>query len=430
MTTINNIQAALTALLIAASPIHAATFTVINADGPGEGYNDPGPPDPASTAGGNNGATLGAQRLIATQFAANIWAGILASPVEIRVSVEFNPLSCTATSVNTGDASSVVVLRNFTGAPVSNTWFQQALADSLAGVDLRPDLNDIEAQFSSVLGTAACAFPARWYYGLDGILPADTRELITVALHEFTHALGFSPQFNVATGVKLLGSDHTFERFLEDHLSGKLFPIMTDAERAAAAIGEPDLHFTGPKAIACGNAVLTAGRDPATGHIEMFAPNPVSPGNSVRHFSDFLSPDQLMEPGVGRVALRPNVEICVLQDLGWTRVGEAPPPPPPPPPVPPPPAVTCRGQPAIIVGTEGDDIITGTQGPDVIHGLGGKDVIRGLAGNDVICGGPGNDRLFGQAGRDKLFGDAGRDVCNGGPGSDKAKSCKRTIRVP
>lgn len=316
MTIINTTQAALAALLIAASPIHAATFTVINADGPGEGYNDPGPPDPASTAGGNNGATLGAQRLIATQFAANIWGGILQSPVEIRVSVEFNPLACTATSVNTGDANSVVVLRNFAGAPVSNTWFQQALADSLAGVDLRPDLNDIEAQFNSVLGTAACAFPARWYYGLDGNLPGDTRELITVALHEFTHALGFSPQFNVATGAKLLGGDAIFERFLEDHATGKLFPIMTDAERADAAISDPDLHFTGPKAIACGNAVLTAGRDPVTGHIQMFAPNPLVPGSSVRHFSDTLSPDQLMEPGVGRAALRPNVEMCSMTSAG------------------------------------------------------------------------------------------------------------------
>lgn len=37
---------------------HAAVITVINLDGAGEGFNDPSLPDPASTAGGNNGATL------------------------------------------------------------------------------------------------------------------------------------------------------------------------------------------------------------------------------------------------------------------------------------------------------------------------------------------------------------------------------------
>ena len=54
-----------------------ATVTVINLDGPGEGFNDPSPADPASTAGGNNGATLGAQRLVAFQRAANIWGSFL-----------------------------------------------------------------------------------------------------------------------------------------------------------------------------------------------------------------------------------------------------------------------------------------------------------------------------------------------------------------
>ena len=429
MTIIKNTQAVLGALLIAASPIHAATITVINTDDPGEGYNDPGPPDPDSTAGGNNGATLGAQRLIATQFAANIWAGILQSPVEIKLNVRFNPLPCTPTGANTGIGGGGTVLRNFAGALVSDTWYHRPLADALAGRDLTPEEpDDARAAFSSVLGTPACAFPARWYYGLNGVQPAATIELIEVALHEIGHGLGFLNTLNVVTGANLAGFSNAFERFVEDHATGKLFPIMTDAERADAAVAGADLHFTGPKTIACGNATLTAGRDPATGHVELFAPIPAIQGNAVGHFSVSLSPDQVMESNQGTTAARPNVDICVLEDIGWTRLGGhlAVPPPP----VPPPLAATCNGQPAIIVGTEGNDTLTGTAGPDVIHGLGGRDVIRGLAGNDVICGGSGNDRLFGQAGRDKLFGDGGRDTCNGGPGKDRARRCERKIRVP
>ena len=69
---------------------HTAVVTVLNLDGPElKGFNDPSAPDLASTTGGNNGATLGAQRLIAFQHAADIWANRLSSPIGIRVDARF-----------------------------------------------------------------------------------------------------------------------------------------------------------------------------------------------------------------------------------------------------------------------------------------------------------------------------------------------------
>jgi hypothetical protein len=59
----------------------AATITVVNLDGAGEGFNDPSAPDAASTAGGNTGASLGDQRLIAFQRAAEIWGQFVESSV-------------------------------------------------------------------------------------------------------------------------------------------------------------------------------------------------------------------------------------------------------------------------------------------------------------------------------------------------------------
>jgi Ca2+-binding RTX toxin-like protein len=79
---------------------------------------------------------------------------------------------------------------------------------------------------------------------------------------------------------------------------------------------------------------------------------------------------------------------------------------------------TCEGQPATIVGTNGDDAITGTAGDDVILGLGGDDVIHGLGGVDLICGGPGNDALDGGPGSDGLIGGGGNDTLRCGPGFD------------
>jgi Ca2+-binding RTX toxin-like protein len=120
---------------------------------------------------------------------------------------------------------------------------------------------------------------------------------------------------------------------------------------------------------------------------------------------------------------------------------------------------TCHGNPATIVGTNGDDTghkkIRGTSHADVIAGLAGKDEIVGKGANDVICGGGGgdfinagsgqdtvygggagdlilgrrgSDRLLGQAGNDRLGGgDGKRDLCSGGPGKDlaQAKTCER-----
>src|SRR5215210_9489409 len=68
----------------------SATITVINNDGPGEGFNDP---TPAAPVGGNPGTTLGLQRQYAFAFAADVWGNTLDSNVDIYVVAAFNPLA-------------------------------------------------------------------------------------------------------------------------------------------------------------------------------------------------------------------------------------------------------------------------------------------------------------------------------------------------
>jgi hypothetical protein len=96
-------------------------------------------------------------------------------------------------------------------------------------------------------------------------------------------------------------------------------------------------------------------------------------------------------------------------------------------------APTCKGKPATIVGTQGNDVRKGTSGKDVIVGLGGNDTLSGLAGKDLICGGagkdklkggPGSDTLLGQAGKDALKGGGAKDICKGGKGNDSAAKCE------
>src|SRR5262249_1199907 len=60
----------ITALLLVGTPARAATIVVVNADGPGEGFNDA---TPVAPVGGNTATTLGGQRLNVFQYAADIW---------------------------------------------------------------------------------------------------------------------------------------------------------------------------------------------------------------------------------------------------------------------------------------------------------------------------------------------------------------------
>jgi cysteine-rich repeat protein len=315
--------AAAFALSILAPDARGAVITVINADGGGEGFNDP---TPVAPVGGNTGTTRGAQRLIAFQYAADLWGAVLRSAIEIRVQATFDPLSCSGSSAVLGQAGPISVQRDFAGAPVAGTWYHVALANSLAGVDLDAG-DDIGATFNSVYG-AGCAFPRGWYYGLDANPnPATETDFVSVVLHELGHGLGFATLVDIndtacdgdpADGSKSLGFDDAFMLNLEDHSTTKLWPLMTNGERVTSSTDTNDLHWVGATVVA-GSGGLSAGRH-VSGHVEMYAPSPAECGSSVSHFSDAVTPNELMEPAY----TGPNHDLALTTaafvDLGWPLV--------------------------------------------------------------------------------------------------------------
>jgi len=101
---------------------------------------------------------------------------------------------------------------------------------------------------------------------------------------------------------------------------------------------------------------------------------------------------------------------------------------------------TCFGEPATIVGTEGDDTLIGQSGvADVIWGGGGDDHISGgdfygddeIPGDapDLLCGGSGNDVVYGSPGDDHLSGGAGDDRVKGWNGDDVELGNRGSDRV-
>lgn len=120
------------------------------------------------------------------------------------------------------------------------------------------------------------------------------------------------------------------------------------------------------------------------------------------------------------------------EDTETTSVREAATPPPSPQ------GATCRGVPATIRGTAGDDRLAGTRGRDVIAAFGGNDQIAAFAGQDLVCAGRGNDsvgagsaadRVFGAAGLDRLLGRGGPDVLRGNRGNDVLKGNRGNDRL-
>ncbi|MDE2180272.1 MAG: hypothetical protein KGJ40_05405 [candidate division NC10 bacterium] len=305
---------ALLGMIAVAPPVaHAATFLVINNDGAGEGFNDP---TAVAAVGGNTGTTVGAQRLIAFQYAADIWGGLLASSVTIRVGAQFNPLSCSASSAVLGSAGPTTSYRDFTGAPVAATWYPIALANALHGSDLNTGLDDISATFSSTIGTPGCLELSGWYYGLDATPPAGKIDFVSVLLHEMGHGLGFLTFVNLTTGAKLLGFNDTFMRNLEDHgATPSDYPSMSDAQRVTASTDTGNLHWVGANVMAA-SAGLSAGT--VGTHVRMYAPNPAQSGSSVSHWDTALTPNQIMEPSYTGPLHNPVLELPLFQDIGWT----------------------------------------------------------------------------------------------------------------
>lgn len=289
----------------------ATTITIVNLDSVGEGLNDPAPVAPV---GGNSGTTLGEQRFNALQYAADLWSSVLGSSVEITVGVEFNALSCGATSAVLGYAGTETIHRDFAGAPRAETWYPQALANSLAGIDLDP-ADDIFAAFNRSIGTT-CSFPKTWYYGLDGVPGPAQIDLVTVVLHELGHGLGFISLVGLTTGSTPGGLDEAYMVNLEDHSTGKTYPEMTAGERVAANTDAGDLHWLGASVVAAGSG-LTAGRDPISGHVEIYAPNPAIQGSSLSHFSTALEPDEIMEPVYTGASHDVGLAAPLMFDLGW-----------------------------------------------------------------------------------------------------------------
>jgi hypothetical protein len=258
------VASAATSLCLMAGRAQPATLVVVNADAPDVGFNDP---TPAAPVGGNPGTTIGAQRLNAVQRAADIWGAVLDSEVPILIDASWDALNCGQDFGFIGFASAQSALSDFPGAVLPQTWYVVAHANALAGSDLDGLHADISAQFNSAVGTAPCLTAFSWYYGLDNQATVDQFDLVTTALHEIAHGLGFIDFVDHQTGDLRLGQFDAYARWVSDNRLGKRWDQMTAAERAASAVSGTHLVWDGPAVTLAAPGVL--GKRP---NVQVLAP--------------------------------------------------------------------------------------------------------------------------------------------------------------
>lgn len=240
----------------------AATINVTSRDPAGVGFNDT---TPVAPVGGNPGTTLGAQRMNVYKYVAGIWEKNLQSGVTINVSAGWEALTCSSSSATLGSAGAYNIWHDFpNGKP--GTWYPQALANKLAGVDLSADTPDdgsgygnfdIKTQFNVNLGNTGCLDGSPFYLGLDGKAGSQVNFVETL-LHELGHGLGFSVlTVDTATGRRYTvngtysttaGLPSVWEQFMYDNTAKKTWLNMTAAERKASAINPLQLGWIGPNA--------------------------------------------------------------------------------------------------------------------------------------------------------------------------------------
>lgn len=248
-------------LLSPSAALAGATITIVNSDGAGEGFNDP---TPVAPIGGNPGTTRGAQRLIAFQFAADVWGATLDSNVGISIRSNFDPLSCNATQAVLGSAGTNFIFANFTptapfaGPAFANTWHSSSLADKRAGFELNPGQPDISARFNTNLGNVGCLTGIGWYLGLDNNHGTQI-DLVTVLLHEFGHGVGFQQFASLSSGSMISGLPDTYNRNLLDLTLGLTWDQMTNAQRVASSINPRRVVWFGPQVTDEVPGVLAAG---------------------------------------------------------------------------------------------------------------------------------------------------------------------------
>lgn len=276
--------------LWAPSVAQAVPFVISYQDADGEGFFDP---------------VRGPERRAAFEFAVARWETVLDGTVPITITAAMpSGGGGSGAGAFLASAGAVSIHRNFGGLP--DTWYGAALGSQIAGRDLNgPDNAEITIFFNADIDNPDVLGSVSWYYGTDAA-PGFDIDMVTVALHEIGHGLGFfslvaldSDQWQSPSNEPAI-----FDRMLFRPQVGPL-DEMRPGERRAAVVS-PFLTWVGPAVVAF-NGIAPS----------VFTPDPPISGSSVAHWDPESAPGELMVPSPQGAIHDLGLLLPALVDMGW-----------------------------------------------------------------------------------------------------------------
>jgi len=241
--------------------------------------------------------------------AAAIWTSTLQSSVPITISACWANLGSPTILGYSGGADSY---RDYPEFPKANTWYESSLANALHGSDLDATKFDDYITYNSNF---------TWYYGTDGLPPAGTYDLVTVAAHEIAHGLNFSGTANNSGGTGSYGYGgypNIYDTFMEDSGGTKLTSYVNPSAALGTLLTSGSLWFNGSNANAANG-----------GRVKIYAPGTWSSGSSYSHLDEIFNGtiNDMMTYSVASGSANHNpgpVTTGLLKDLGWVLAGTTP----------------------------------------------------------------------------------------------------------
>ena len=240
----------------------------------------------------------------AFQAAAAIWQNKVRSSVPITISACWANLDSSSILGYSGGQPSI---RNFSGAPKANVWYQQSLANALTGVKLTSNF-DMHITYNS--GFA-------WYFGTDGNTPYGQYDLVTVAAHEIAHGLNFSGTAQLSGGLGSYGYSgfpSIYDTFMQSATGNPLTSYANSSSALGTLLTSGSLWFNGANA----NAANGGSR------VRIYAPSSWSGGSSYSHldYASYASTaNRMMVYAISSASAMHDpgpVTLALMKDLGWS----------------------------------------------------------------------------------------------------------------
>lgn len=242
----------------------------------------------------------------AFEHAVSILEAILPDNVQFTIRATWGPL--VDQNVLGSTAVNGFIGGKFIDALNPSVYYPVSLAEKIAGRSLNTDTEgDILMSINSKI---------LWYTGTDGNVPAEHYDLVTVALHEMLHGLGFIDSFSSSNSIGSYGFGSIpliYDTFVEDQI-GKLLinQYPNNSAELHTALTNGQVYFHGP--------VL----DSLTSGVRAFlyAPSTFSSGSSISHLNEstYKFEKGLMTPILNKqeaIHTPGDLALAILGDLGW-----------------------------------------------------------------------------------------------------------------